>query len=183
MKRIALGLVLILALSMLGQVLKRLCDMAGVPFLTITLLRDMLLIGLFIWALGSVHLLEARRLGSVLLLFLGLFSLYLFASALEGRLGVGLYYLRIYLLPVMFFMVAHTALQGLDRKSMDGLLNVFLGLNAFIVLVAFGLYAFLLAFPATRTLIFGTEFIPSAWIVSGAGGYLMRMGLPKSEKT
>jgi hypothetical protein len=178
MKRAMLGLLLILMLFLVGQTLKRACELAGVPFLTITVLRDLSLVGLFIWALGSIHLLQAQRIGSALLLFFVLFSLYLFVSAFEGQLGIGLYYLRIYMLPLMFFIVAHAALTELDRNGMDTLLRSLLWLNAVMLVLAFALYAVVLMFPAQRPLVFGVSFLPPAWFVAGAGRSMMRMGLP-----
>ena len=80
MKRISLCLLFVLTLSLFGHVLQRACEAIGIPFLTITVSRDILLFALFVWTVKSVPLPEARRLNSVILLFTAFFAAYIFAN-------------------------------------------------------------------------------------------------------
>lgn len=180
MKRAAVALILVLGLSLMGQALKRLCEVSGIPFLTVTLLRDALWFGLFIWALGNISLSDARRLGKPLFLFIAWTAFYLLVSAFEDRHIAGLYYVRLYLLPVMFFVTAQCALGGLDRAGLAAMLRGVMWLNALVLLAAFVTYGLVHFLPATRRSIFGTEFLPYAWYIAGAGKAFMRMGLPFS---
>jgi hypothetical protein len=178
MKRISMCLLLVLTLSLFGHVVQRACEAIGIPFLTVTVFRDMLLFVLFVWTMMSVPLLEARGLNSLLLLFAALFAVYVFVSAFENRFVLGLYYLRLYLLPVMFFVVAKVALERLDSGGVNALLRSLIAINGLMLLTATAFYLTIIFLPQQRSLIFGTNLLPFTWFAAGEGANLMRMGLP-----
>ena len=178
MRRISLCLLFVLTLSLFGHLLQRACEAIGIPFLTITVLRDVLLFGLFLWTVKSVPLMEARWFNGLFLLFVGLFSAYVIVSVFQDQFVLGLYYLRLYSLPVLFFIASKIALEKLHPAGANSLLRGLVLINVLMLIAGYSLYLVVLLFPEERPWVFGANFLPYTWFVAGEGGTLMRMGLP-----
>ena len=175
MNRAMIVLLIVLAMSLLGQMLKRLAGFAEFPnFFPIA--RDLLLVTIFVWSFGRIALFSNTRLLGSLILFLFLFVAYIMISVFEDRHFLGLYYARVYLLPILFFVAMHITLKNMNFQGVVHVLQLSSWFNAILLLTAFSLYAIVQFFPDEKAMFFGSSLLPTAWYISG--GVFMRMGLP-----
>jgi hypothetical protein len=175
MNRAMMGLFVVLAMSLLGQTLKRLAELGGIPNV-FPIARDFLLIAIFVWSFGHIALFSNARLLGSLILFLFLFVAYIMISVFEDRHFLGLYYARVYLLPIFFFVAMHITLKNMNFEGVVHVLQLSFWFNAVLLLAAFFLYAIVQFLPGEKAMFFGSSLLPTAWYISG--GTFMRMGLP-----
>lgn len=175
MNRAATGLLFVLALALLGQTIKTITAYKGLPNF-FPIVRDLLLMTIFVWSLGRASLFSNTRLAASLILFLFLFIAYIVISILENQYFIGFYYARVYLQPILFFVAMNIILQQMNFTGVVRVLRFAAWFNVFILLAAFVLYAMILYLPGERVVLFGASILPSAWYISG--GIFMRMGLP-----
>jgi hypothetical protein len=169
------GIFAFLLLALTTQFLRQLCGLMHVPDI-ISLIREPLLLLLFWWALLHLNFFKESRLVLSLVGLATLFSVYIMVAAFEGRLFAGLYYVRIYMIPVLFFVACHAALRNASREQLLRALHVHACLNLVLLGIAFGVFALLQAEPRWRGLLVGDGTLATAWFISG--GVYMRMGLP-----
>lgn len=141
-----------------------------------SLLKDVAILFALAVAMRRSRLLFDPKMMAIGLLFIAFISYYLMSSAFESRLFIGLYYLRIYLLPVLFFVACRAAISTLERGHISKLLNYWFITNFLVIIAAFTLYYVLLTYPSAWQPLFGGEFLGSTWYISGAR--MLRMGLP-----
>lgn len=175
MSKGAVSLMLILAASMFGYAAKRASDLSGLPNV-VPLSRDLFLFAVFLWSFSKIRFFDEKKLISSLLAFVVLFAIYILISAFQDRHFVGVYFARIYLLPIFFFVAAYAILKDLDRAGMARVLKYVVWLNVLVLALAFALYGVVQFLPADRSVLFGPGRLPAAWFISG--GTYMRMGLP-----
>lgn len=172
-------LCLIAFVSLLSQFGKTLLGMAHVPNI-IPPLRDGLLLLLVLFAIGRTDVFKARGFYLWALLCIAAISGTVFVAAFDDRHIPGLYYARIYLLPLLFAV----ALEGIVLRASDddvrALLRMSFWCGLLVVFTAFGIFAAVELNPRLlRTLMgddTGTGPLASAWYI--AGGTWLRMGLP-----
>lgn len=172
-------LCLIAFVSLLSQFGKTLLGMAHVPNL-IPPLRDGLLLLLVFYALSRTDIFKARGFYLWGLLCVAAVSANVFVAAFEDRHIPGLYYARVYLLPLLYAV----ALEGIVLRASDedarALLRMSFWCGLVVVLTAFGIFGAVEFSPRLlRTLMgddTGTGPLASAWYI--AGGTFLRMGLP-----
>ncbi|NKI93048.1 hypothetical protein [Rhizobacter sp. SG703] len=172
-------LCLIAFVSLLSQFGKTLLSMAHVPNL-IPPLRDGLLLLLVLFAISRTDVFKARGFYLWALLCIASISATVFVAAFDDRHVPGLYYARIYLLPLLFAV----ALEGIVLRASDddvrALLRMSFWCGLLVVFTAFGIFAAVELSPRLlRTLMgddTGTGPLASAWYI--AGGTWLRMGLP-----
>lgn len=172
---LVIGLVL---LTLLSSFVKTLFESVGIPNV-LPAIRDPLLIGLTLYGIGKLDFFSSKKwllLFGSLLVFV---SSYLFIAMIEDRAFVGLYYIRIYLLPILFFIGAFGIFNhSKEARFENKLLNFLIYWNALLLATSVTLYVILQNVPTIRTTLFGHDLLPTAWYISG--GTWMRMGLPLS---
>ena len=172
-------LCLIAFVSLLSQFGKTLLGMAHAPNI-IPPLRDGLLLLLVLFAISRTDVFKARGFYLWALLCIAAISATVFVAAFDDRHIPGLYYARIYLLPLLFAV----ALEGIVLRASDddvrALLRMSFWCGLLVVFTAFGIFAAVELSPRLlRTLMgddTGTGPLASAWYI--AGGTWLRMGLP-----
>ncbi|WP_417070248.1 hypothetical protein [Niveibacterium terrae] len=178
MPRALLGLLVVLALTVVGAFVKNAGGVVGLPNV-VPVVRDPLLLGLGVYGFSRLRLFESRIWPLLIGLLVAFSFSYIISSMVEDRVAVGLYYIRLYLLPMIFYL----GLLGLveERRAFESgvLLRVLLWWNALLFVSAAALYALLLALPSLRPSLFGPDLLPTAWFISG--GRWMRMGLPAAS--
>lgn len=178
MTRPVFFLLSLLVLTSLGSFLKILLGVAGVPNI-VPVLRDPLLLLVCLLGVSKLDFFKTRK-WQVLILLLTIFSaIYVFSSLLEDRTVVGLYYLRFYFLPFLFFLGA-LGIMTMDTSIIRNriLFRFLLWWNALLFVIALTIYVVLQVVPTLRPTFFGNDLLPTAWYISG--GVWMRMGLPAS---
>lgn len=172
------GLQLLLLLALTGSLLKNAFIAAGAPNL-VPLVREPLLLLLFVYGACRLPLFNETRWRWLLLSLLGFVAAYIASSMVQDRAIVGFYYLRVYALPMLFAVALLGVLRALPAPAVTTRLIRFLLLTHFALFVlAVALYVLLLELPSLRPALFGSELLPVAWFISG--GTWMRMGLPAS---
>lgn len=176
------GLVfLTLCITIFGQFSKSLMSIFGIPNYLSTL-RDLLLIGLaFMGLLRANPLGSPRLIWGVTILVICVIS-YIGIAFHEQQFGAGLYFARMYMLPIFFMMALAGALHTTDQIERRHLLSATFWLAAITVISSLGLYGVMLADRGFASkLINGIDdsALPVSWYI--AGGTWMRMGLPASN--
>lgn len=176
------GLVfLTLCITIFGQFSKSMMSIFGIPNYLSTL-RDLLLI-----ILAFVGLLRANPLASPRLIW-GVTTLvvcvitYIGIAFNEQQYGAGLYFARMYMLPIFFMMALAGALHETDQVERRRLLFATFVLTALTVACSLGLYGVMLAdrgFASKLIVGIDDNALPVTWYI--AGGTWMRMGLPASN--
>lgn len=177
MSRTAVILFLVLACALWNQLCKVLFDVAGIPNL-VAALKDILIIWLFTLAISYKGFWRSNRLVVVCALFVIFFLYYVAISALEGKSLAGLYYARLYCLPIIFFLGCSYVLSLTSEFGVRRMLTWFLRLNLITVVLSFVVYAAVLLNPSLRALLLGGDVLATAWYLGGAGQSIIRMGLP-----
>lgn len=109
----------------------------------------------------------------LILLFVGE---YLMVAAFQGRVFMGLYFVRLYLIPLMFLTGALYFVQIMDARYLQKSLLVTCWINFIFIAVAVALYFSILLYPELRIRFFGSAELAHAWYLAGAN--ILRMGLP-----
>ncbi|MFZ2857599.1 O-antigen ligase family protein [Acidovorax sp.] len=166
----------IVVISIFGSFIKTLVEIVGVGNF-IPVLRDVLIFGLSIYGLLNLKKSTATRVSSGMLAALVFVILYLAVAVVTNEIIAGIYYLRIYLIPFLFYV---GALGIFDSRKNTNKYRVYLkfiiNFNFLLFFASLAIYIFLELNPQFRIVFFGTDFLPSAWFISG--GTWMRMGLP-----
>lgn len=168
----------VIFLAICGPFLKNLSGMAGLPN-WLPLVRDPLVVAVAALGLTRAPLFTEARWRWLLLWLLLFVAAYMAVSIVQDRALVGLYYLRFYLLPLLFCVGMLGLLQRrAEEAEAHQMLRYLMRWNLLLFLFSGGLYVLLLEAPRMRPALFGTELLPTAWYISG--GTWMRMGLPAS---
>lgn len=165
----------VVVLAVLGQLIKTVSVLAGIsnPLPTI---RDLALIGAaFLGLIAGDTFKSVKLLVGVILLLVTLF-LYLLIAFWEGSPIQGLYFARIYILPVLFAAAMHGALQNITPQTASRIFQLVLTFGFTLVVSAIGIYIASLIEPKVLSSLMGDGELASAWYISG--GTWMRMGLP-----
>lgn len=166
----------IVVISILGSFIKTLIGIIGIGNF-VPILRDIFILGLFVYGFLNLKKTTATRTSSGMLVALVFMILYLTVAVVTNEIVAGIYYLRIYLIPFLFYV---GALGILNSRKNPGKYIVYLkfiiNFNFLLFLASLAIYVFLEINPHFRIIFFGTDYLPSAWFISG--GTWMRMGLP-----
>jgi hypothetical protein len=151
-------------------------DSMGLPNLLLAL-REPLMIGLAVYGISKLELFESKQ-WVVLIAAVTAFAVpYLVTAMVQDRVVVGLYYLRIYLYPFLFFVGCLGIFSSQPKDLVRNALLCFLvRWNAVLFVISAALYVLIQTTPALTGTLIGPEPLPSAWYISG--GTWMRMGLP-----
>lgn len=177
MSKAALVLFAIIMGTLYNQLLKVLFDIVSLPNI-VTVLRDLLVFWLFIIGLGKKEFWNSQPLVLAYGFFLLFFVQYIFISILQGKLIAGLYYARIYFLPIMFFIGCNYVISRASYFRIEAILRWALRLNLLTILVSLSIYALVLTSEHLRTVFLGSDTLAAAWYLGGAGLSIIRMGLP-----
>lgn len=175
MTRPAAAIFLFLALALTTQFLRQLSQLAGIPDV-LSLVREPVLLLLFCWGLSRIDYFREQRLAVSAFGIVALLGLYVLVAAFENRLFEGLYYVRLYAMPLLFFIACHAALREGDARQLASILRAQAWLNLLLIGIAFGVYALVQMAPAWRATLINDGRLATAWFISG--GTYMRMGLP-----
>lgn len=180
MRTAARLLCLVAFVSLLSQFGKTLLGMAHVPNI-IPAIRDGLLLLLALFAIGRTDVFKARGFYLWALLCIACIAATVFVAAFDDRHIAGLYFARIYLLPLLFAV----ALEGIVLRASDddarALLRMSFWCGLVVVLSAFGIFAAVEVKPVLLRTLMGDDSggngpLATAWYI--AGGTWLRMGLP-----
>ena len=176
------GLVfLTLCITIFGQFSKSLMSMFGIPNFLSTL-RDLLLIALACVGFLHANPFKSKRLVWGVITLVLCLIVYLGIAFQEEQYAAGLYFARMYMLPIFFMMALAGALQSTTSNERQKLLAATFWLTAITVITSLGLYALMLAdrgFASKLIIGFDDSALPVSWYISG--GTWMRMGLPASS--
>lgn len=178
MSRAITWVIALVLFTLFSSFIKTLLGTVGLPNV-MPALRDPLLIGLSIYGIGRLDFFASRIWPLLLACIFGFMVPYIFIAMIEDRAFVGLYYMRLYLLPFIFFIGTLGILKCAEPHDLQrGLLRFFIYWNNILFAVAVVIYTLLQSTPSVRATLFGPDLLPSAWYISG--GTWMRMGLPLS---
>lgn len=178
MSKATLLVIALVLLTLLSSFIKTLFGTVGLPNI-MPALRDPLLLGLAFYGIGRLDFFSSRKWNVLLGATLGFVVPYLFIAMLEDRAVVGFYYIRLYLLPFVFFIGTLGLFNGTEQSKIPhSLLRFLVYWNNLLFAAAAAIYALLQTVPSMRATLFGPDLLPSAWYISG--GTWMRMGLPLS---
>jgi len=176
------GLVFItLCITIFGQFSKSLMAMFGVPNYLSTL-RDLLLVVLAMMGILRANPLESPKLVWGVTLIVVCIISYIGIAFHEEQFGAGLYFARMYMLPIFFLMALAGALHSPTATERRQLLTLTFWLAALTIISSLALYGVLLSERSLASkLINGIDdsALPVSWYI--AGGTWMRMGLPASS--
>lgn len=178
MTRPVFFLVVLLVLTSLGSFLKILLGVAGIPNL-VPVMRDPLLLAIFVYGVSKIDFYKTKKWQIIFFALTIFCGFYVFLSMFEDRALIGIYYLRFYILPFLFYIGAFGIIATdlcPDRNKF--LLRFLLWWNLLLFISALAIYIALQISPALRPTLFGNDLLPTAWYLSG--GVWMRMGLPAS---
>lgn len=166
-------------LTLFSSFIKTLSGTVGLPNV-MPALRDPMLALLFFYGVSKLNFYKSRLWPiTIACLFLFIIS-YLGSALFENSIAVGLYYIRIYFLPIAFFIAYLGILNTQSKVSAEHfLVRLIVIFNNSLFFVALTIYILLQATPSLRNTLFGAELLPTAWYISG--GTWMRMGLPLSS--
>lgn len=175
MKKAAYLIVLTVLFSLFSYLLKKMLENAGLPNFP-SYLRDVLIFSLFAWLAYRTPLLFNRRIFLSIGLLAVLFAVYLLSATLASQFMVGLYYVRIYLVPFLFFMLCIGVFSYISSADLQRVIRWVVYLNLFILVTASILYALILQSPVAHGFFLGYGQLATAWHLAGAN--TLRMGLP-----
>lgn len=171
-------LCLVAFIAVLSQFGKVMSGMIGIPNV-LPLVRDGLLIVLVLVALARTDIFKARGFFIAALLYVLLLVVNIGVAAMDGRHFAGVYYARLYLLPLL----SAVAIRGLIMSAPDAdirrMVRTVFWCGLFIIVSAFGIFvAIEINPPLVYTMMGGIEGqqLATAWYI--AGGTWLRMGLP-----
>jgi len=170
-----LGIFVFLLLALTTQFLRQVCQLMGMPDV-LSLVREPLLLLLFLWGCLHLEYFQEKRVAVCSVGIVTVLCIYLLVAAFEGRMLEGAYYVRLYVMPLLFFIGCHVALQRCDEQQLQRVVRGQAWLNLVLVGAAFGLYALVQVEPRWRGILINDGKLATAWFI--AGGMYMRMGLP-----
>lgn len=166
--------------AILSQFIKTLLGLGGLPN-PVPVLRDGLLLTLAVVALYRVDVFRQRGLFISLLLLGFLLILNAAIGALQERHFAGLYYARLYALPILSAVAVNGLLRHAGTEQLRGLSHQIFWTGAIVLAAAIGIFLSIEYDPALlRSLMGGdTGELATAWYI--AGGTWLRMGLPATS--
>ncbi|MEY4562530.1 MAG: hypothetical protein RLZZ618_1807 [Pseudomonadota bacterium] len=174
-------LCLIAFVAILSQFIKTLLGLGGLPN-PVPLLRDGLLVTLALVGLSRVDIFNQRGFFlSILLLFFVLLA-NAAIGGLEDRHFAGLYYARLYALPLLSAVAVNGLLRQADTEQLRGLVHQVFWTGAIVLIGAIGIFLSVEFNPALLHSLMGgdnTGELATAWYI--AGGTWLRMGLPATS--
>ncbi len=170
-------LCLVAFVSVVSQFGKTLLSLAGLPN-AIPAVRDGLLLVLALYALSRTDVFKFRAFYLWALLCLLCIAANVLVAVAEDHHLAGLYYARIYLLPLLFAVALEGLVLRASPAQISALLRFMFYGGVLLMLVAFGIFAAVEFNPRMLRSLMGDEQGPlaSAWYISG--GTWLRMGLP-----
>jgi hypothetical protein len=174
-------LLLVVFMAVLSQFGGTLLRMFGVPNL-IPLLRDGLLFALAALAVANTDVFKSREFFITILLCLLMIALNIGVAAFTDRHLAGLYYARLYLLPVVFAVAVRGLVMPASEGVVRSLSGMVLWIGVAINIVAFALFAAIEFNPNLIYTFLGVikgDDLATVWYI--AGGTWLRMGLPTTS--
>lgn len=161
-------------LAIMANPARMFAERFGITNLSIPL-RELFLYGLLAATLPIMDLFN-RKGFAVSLFFLMIFvAVYISISALDDRHFQGLYYLRIYITPILFTVCTLAWIRFATKAEIVNVCRILLWMNGLIMVGAVTLYVAMQINPSLSNIVFGINQLPWSWYI--AGGFL-RMGLP-----
>lgn len=162
----------------IGSFLKTLSGSFGIPDF-IPAIRDPLILYLFLRSTPHLKIFESKSWALLIALLTIFIAAYIIISLAKDSLLISLYYLRVYLIPLFFFIAALGIFEtNNNNEAAKKIISFMTKWNCFLFLSAILIFISIEIQPSLRRQLFGTESLQSAWFV--AGGTWMRMGLPAS---
>lgn len=175
------AIILAVMLSLLTQVLKRVTDGYGIPNV-VSPGRDLIIFCVFAYLLFASDLLTDRLFVLASTIMSLVLICYLFIATFEGKLFAGLYYIRVFAIPIIFIYSLIAFADGLKRQQLSRSWVFFLAANFFMLVTTTSAYLFASVIPSFKATLMGAsnlEGLQDAWYISGAN--ILRMGLPFSS--
>jgi len=174
-------LCLVVFTAVLSQFLGMLLAMFGVPNV-VQPLRDGLLFVLALSAISKTDIFEARGFYITLMLCVLMVVINIGVAAMTDRHLAGLYYARLYLLPLIFAMAVRGLVMPASLPVVRALTRMVLWTGLFITVLAFAIFVAIEFSPNLLYSFLGVvagEELATVWYI--AGGTWMRMGLPATS--
>jgi hypothetical protein len=168
--------------ALVSQTGSNLMAAVGLPGSLIPLSRDGLLLLLAARAIQQADFFKSRSfyIGVVLCLFV--ITADIVVAAVTDQHMAGLYYGRLYLLPVIFAIAARTLLLHASPQALQGAVRFFFWSGFVVILVALALFVAIEVQPTLLSVLMRSaegEQLATAWYI--AGGVWLRMGLPATS--
>lgn len=174
----------LIAIIVLSALFKLIFNNAFNVFNPFVLLRDVLIVVFFISSLRKKSTYNPNFIlaGAFLVIFA---SAYLLISLFQNKFLEGLYFLRLYITPFLFFVATVGLFKNINSLDFFSFLRFLFRLNIVVLIVSIGLYTLSILISdvffltlLTGDAIDGTRKLANAWFISGAN--FLRMGLPMS---
>jgi hypothetical protein len=142
-----------------------------------TYTKDIILLLLFYNTLCSRKLLQKRN-NLIALLIIIWFAINYLIISLFDNLFYGLYYLRLYLIPLITFFVISSIFNSADNKIIHKFIRLNFIYNVVVIIIAFLTYYVIIAYPGIINIFWReSESIPTSIYIAGG---LLRLGFPQS---
>lgn len=180
MKRAAYLLCVIGFVSVLSQFGKTLLGMGGIPNV-IPVIRDLLMLALALLAISRINFFQSADFFIPAIICLLLVLLNIFVALFDGRLFAGVYYGRLYSLPLIYAVAVYGLILTLEKIAVRQLARLVYVSGAMMAGLAIAIFASIEYNPALLHTLMGGEggTLATAWYI--AGGVWLRMGLPATS--
>ena len=168
-------------IAVLSQFGGTLAGLVGLPN-PVPAVRDCVLFTLGLYAIYRTDVFKARGFFIAVLMTLLLLIVNIAIAAASDLHFAGVYYARLYLLPVIFAVAARGLLLQASPQEVRALARIVFWCGLIIVLVGFGLFAAIEVRPDLLFSLMGAlegQTLATAWYI--AGGTWLRMGLPATS--
>lgn len=163
-------------LAIMANAANMFSDRFGLPNLSVPL-RELFLYGLLVATLPIMNLFNRKGLAVLIFCLMAFVTVYVVISAWENKHFQGLYYLRIYITPILFMICVLSWLRVASKLEIIRVCRILFWMNGVIMLVGLGIYVAMQMKPYIIKIIFSTQQLPWSWYI---GGGLLRMGFPFS---
>lgn len=169
-------LIIFIFIILIAPLSKYFFDYYSLPNI-LTYCKDLLLCILFLAALDKTIFRDREK--SLFLVLILWFTINYLTISLFDNVIYGLYYLRLYLLPLIAFFVFSSIINKIDDDLLQKLIRNIILLNVIVLLIAFVMYYIIINYPAIIALFSqGDDKLVGAFYISGAN--LLRLGFPQS---
>jgi hypothetical protein len=161
---------------------KSVLDMVGLPGGALSIVREILLFALTYLALKRIDIFKARAFFIPALLYMLLLVFTIGVAAVNDQHAAGLFYARIYLMPVISAIAIRGLVMQATEQQIVGLVRVVMWCGVAIFISAFAIYSAVEFNPKLLFSLMGGEegrVLDTAWYI--AGGTWVRMGLPATS--
>lgn len=164
-------------ISVLSQFGKTLLGLAGVPNV-IPVFRDLTLVCLGLWAVARTDFFRSRTFFAAILVSFIVIVINIIVAMFQGRHFAGVYYARLYALPLVFAVACHGWLLTSTDEQAESLVRFILRCVTVLLLAAIVIFMAVEFKPNLLNTLMGGERGPlaAAWYIAGATW--LRMGLP-----